>query len=64
MRDRILDVLNEYVEKYGEELNYVSFPEGFNVLTPNGKDRLDGDSLMGHIRIKELEEEIERLRDA
>lgn len=45
-----------------DKLNYVTFPYGeLHALTPEGKRRLDGDTLMGHI---ELTQERERRESA
>lgn len=65
MKQNISKEVNEHFEKYGPILNYVTFPYGntrIHVLTPNGKEKLDGDTLLGHIEIKTLQKETEELR--
>ena len=61
MSKRILDTLEEHTKKYGPQLNYVSFPDGFDVLTEEGKRKLDGDTLLGHIEITSLKAQLELL---
>ena len=64
MSKRILDTLEEHVKKYGPQLNYVSFPDGFDVLTEEGKRKLDGDTLSGHIEITYLQSQNSKLIEA
>jgi len=63
--EKLLKELSVHIERHGTGLNYMECPtqdnKRFQILTPEGKRKLDGDTLFGYIKTKELQENNETL---